>query len=324
MSTTEMPHIKNYAMLFKTWMNSHGFNFTEHEYLNRLENFIVNDKFIDETNAQKLSYTVGHNEFSHMTSDEFASSMLCTGIKSQKSYLRGDNLIHSYTSEDVMSLPSNVDWRNKNAVSEVKNQGSCGSCWSFSTTGGLEGIYSITNGKLVSFSEQQLVDCDHNGDHACNGGLMTNAFDWIKQNKGLCTEEDYPYFSGDTKKAGTCQTTCKNAPNSDLTGYTEVRENDKNALMTALAKQPVSVAIQANQPAFQLYKSGVFSAKCGDDLDHGVLAVGYDSTGSDPYWIVKNSWGSSWGMNGYILLAMNVDQASGQCGIYGMSSYPNL
>lgn len=318
-------HIKNYAELFKNWMANHKITFNAEEYLHRLENFIENDKFIDATNSANLTYKLGHNQFSHMTSQEFSKSMLCGGISNEKSYLRSNNFIHSYSSADLESLPSTVDWREKNAVTPVKNQANCGSCWSFSTTGSVEGLYSIKNGKLVSFSEQQLVDCDHNGDHACNGGLMTNAFDWIKTNGGLCTEQDYPYVSGETSKAGTCQKTCKNVQNSGVTGYTNVKTNDKNSLMTALAKQPVSIAIQANQPAFQLYKSGVFSAKCGDDLDHGVLVVGYNSIASDPYWIVKNSWGESWGTeNGYIWLAMNVDQASGQCGLYGMASYPNF
>lgn len=323
-SQNQQAYIKNYALLFMQWMENHGFNFTEHEFLHRLENFIQNDKFIDESNSHNYTYTLGHNKFSHMNSEEFASSMLCGGMKDTSvKNLRGFLSEHNYVQDDINGLPSSVDWRKHNAVTDVKNQGNCGSCWSFSTTGGLEGIYAISTGQLVSFSEQQLVDCD-NVDSGCNGGLMTNAFEWIEKNNGLCTEENYPYVSGNTGKAGKCQNTCTLVVKSGISGYAEVKENDKNALMTALAKQPVSVAIQANQPTFQLYKSGVLTGKCGDRLDHGVLAVGYDSSAQEPYWIVKNSWGNTWGEGGYINLAMNVDQSSGQCGILSMASYPKI
>jgi len=216
------------------------------------------------------------------------------------------------------------------AVTGVKDQGQCGSCWSFSTTGALEGAYEIKYGTLNSYSEQNLVDRDNkqNGgkDSGCNGGLMDYAFSWTQKNGGICTEAAYPYTSGTTKTAGTCQQSkCTKDPKVAPKSFTDVAKNSDSALMSAIAKQPVSIAIEADQQAFQLYKSGVFTAACGTNLDHGVLAVGYGTQSGQDYYKVKNSWGTSWGMNGYILLARGVSQTQGQCGILsGPPSYPNL
>ena len=210
-----------------------------------------------------------------------------------------------------------VDWTTKNAVTPVKNQQRCGSCWAFSTTGSVEGAYAIASGTLTSLSEQDLVSCDHNGDQGCNGGLMDNAFKWIESN-GLCTEDDYPYTSG-SGITGTCKTTCK--PAVTITGFTDVPQQDETALQSALAQQPVSVAIEADKSAFQLYKSGVLdSASCGTKLDHGVLAVGYgtDSASGKDYWKVKNSWGATWGESGYIRMV----RGKNMCGIAMSASYP--
>jgi C1A family cysteine protease len=310
-------YAKNYAMIFETWMQTHRFNFTEHDYLNRLKTFIENDKFIDLENLKNLSYTLGHNKFSHMDFDEFSKTILCGNMKSNN--LRGVNNIVKYTDVNVSALPTSIDWRTRNTVTPVKDQGNCGSCWSFSTTGSLESSYSIKTGQLVSFSEQNLVDCDHL-DSGCSGGLMSNAAEFIRTNNGLCTEKDYPYVSGTSGKEGKCQTSCKTVQSSDAVSWVDVKQNDVDALKLALTKQAVSVAVEANR-GFQMYKSGVYTASCGSNLDHGVLAVGYNSADSQPYWIVKNSWSNSWGEDGYIRLAMNVDQKAGQCGILSMAGY---
>jgi len=239
-------------------------------------------------------------------------------------------LLHS-APVDVSSIPTAVDWSTKGKVTPVKDQGQCGSCWSFSATGALEGAYAIKYNSLASFSEQNFVDCDNrsNGgkDMGCNGGLMDNAFAWAKKNGGVCTEADYPYTSGTTRKSGTCnQSSCSVVPNVAPKSFTDVQTNSVTALKSALAQQPVSVAIEADQSAFQLYKSGVFTGKCGTNLDHGVLAVGYGTESGSEYFLVKNSWGDSWGDGGYIKLAITgITQPEGQCGILaGPPSYPNL
>jgi C1A family cysteine protease len=239
----------------------------------------------------------------------------------------GVNPIISEPSE-FQALPSAVDWTAKGAVTPVKDQGQCGSCWSFSTTGALEGAYAIKTGNLASFSEQQLVDCDTLGnggrDHGCNGGLMDNAFSWISKNNGLCLEADYPYVSGVTKTAGTCSTSCKNVAGSDIAKFVDVEPASDLAMMSALALNPVSVAIEADQREFQLYKSGVFTGACGTNLDHGVLAVGYGSENGLEYYKVKNSWSTTWGEKGYIRLAKgsSYNGGKGQCGILLEASYP--
>lgn len=232
---------------------------------------------------------------------------------------------------NLTSIPSSVDWTSKGAVTAVKDQGQCGSCWSFSTTGAIEGAYQIKYGNLQSFSEQMFVDCDNrkNGgkDMGCNGGLMDHAFDWASKWGGVCSEDAYPYISGTTKTAGTCQTTCTKNVQAAPTKHVDVEKNSDDALMSALAQQPVSVAIEADQSAFQLYKSGVFTGACGTKLDHGVLAVGYGTLNGVDYWKVKNSWGSGWGDEGYILLQKGGSglPAEGQCGILsGPPSYPVL
>jgi C1A family cysteine protease len=282
---------------------------------------MTNDEYIDRINRENHPYQLGHNQFSGMDEFDFIRYVLNSELQ--------------YPSPPIVSavfnttvLPASVDWRTKNAVTPVKDQGQCGSCWSFSTTGALEGVYSIQTGKLISFSEQQLVDCDnfkHGGkDHGCNGGLMDNAFSWIQKNGGLCSEETYPYIS-QTGQTQACQTTCSVIPKSKIQSWVDVQPTDQ-ALMTAIAQQPVSIAIEADQRDFQLYKSGVFTGKCGTTLDHGVLVVGYGTENAQDFYLVKNSWGTTWGDQGYIKLGRGpqYNDGQGQCGILLEASYPLL
>merc|ERR1711871_1052164 len=274
------------------------------------EAFAENERIIKEHNAKGMSFELGHNEFSDLTWDQFKSMYVSDAIKNP--HLRRKKSYESLPDTDAKS----VDWVTAGAVTPIKNQGQCGSCWAFSTTGSFEGAYEIATGDLVSFSEQQLVSCDK-VDDGCSGGLMDNAFGWIEKNGGLCTEEDYAYTSS-AGNTGTCKTTC--SPAGALSGFKDVTEGDENALKNAVAKTPVSVAIEADKSVFQLYKSGVFTSaeECGTQLDHGVLVVGFGTDGSNDYWKVKNSWGSSWGEEGYIRMVRDKDC----CGIASQPSYP--
>lgn len=294
----------------------------EHEHI-LFEKWIINDKYIDLFNNANHSFTLGHNQFSGMNSEEFRNYLgyYKKNIEKDSSKMNNDVFV---------SFPKSINWVEKGAVTSVKDQGQCGSCWTFSTTGALEGAYFLKFGNLVSFSEQQLVDCDNfknNGkDHGCNGGLMDNAFTWIHNNGGLCSEEEYPYTSGNGK-SGICQKKCNIIDGSDITSFNDVIPNSDNAMMYALSQQPVSIAIEADQKEFQFYKSGVFTASCGTNLDHGVLAVGYGTNeNNEDYYIVKNSWSSTWGQNGYIYLARgsSYNNGAGQCGMLMEGSYPIL
>ncbi|KAD3642061.1 hypothetical protein E3N88_31285 [Mikania micrantha] len=222
--------------------------------------------------------------------------------------------------ENVTAVPSSMDWRKKGAVTPIKDQGQCGCCWAFSAVAAVEGITQLKTGKLVSLSEQELVDCDTSGvDQGCEGGLMDNAFDFIVSNKGLTTETNYPYKGVDA----TCNSNEASNHAATITGHEDVPANSESALLKAVAGQPVSVAIDASGSDFQFYSSGVFTGDCGTELDHGVTAVGYGTTDDGTkYWLVKNSWGASWGQEGYIMMQRGVEAKEGLCGIAMQASYP--
>jgi len=225
--------------------------------------------------------------------------------------------------EKSNSAPDSVDWVAKGAVTPVKNQGSCGSCWAFSAISSLESAYFLKYGELKSFSEQELVSCETDC-YGCRGGIMNSAFDWIKAHGGVCAENDYPYVSGTTGSNGFCKLSrCAPDPRSSPIGYVEV-EHDEESLKRAAAQQPVSVAIEADEYAFQFYSHGVLTGECGDKDDHGVVVVGYGNLDGIDYWKVRNSWGSSWGMDGYVLIqrGKQVPNDDGECGILIDPVYP--
>ena len=270
-----------------------------------------NIQFIKDHNSKNSSYEVGINQYVNRT--------YTNGTSNESSHYIPSNYdnINILTNEE---LPKEVNWVKKGAVSSVKNQLECGSCWAFSAVGAVEGEWSLEHHKLYNLSEQELVDCSsYLGNQGCNGGSMDNAFEYIIQN-GLCLNVSYPYNGSD----GQCQNqTCTKKVHIDT--YYDVPPNNEKQLEKAVLKRPVSVAIQANMQSFQLYKKGIYSdPDCGDDLDHGVLVVGYgyDSSYDMKYWIIKNSWGTHWGEDGYMRMAKDINSTEGQCGIAMDASYP--
>ncbi|CAL9164373.1 oryzain alpha chain-like [Musa acuminata AAA Group] len=308
--------------IYAGWLARHGRAYNAlGEKEARFEVFKDNLHFVDGHNAAadagRQRFRLGLNRFADLTNEEFRALYL--GAKGRGVARRSRVAADRYRYEGAGDvLPDSVDWRAKGAVAAVKNQGSCGSCWAFSTVAAVEGINQIVTGELISLSEQELVDCDTAYNQGCNGGLMDYAFDFIVNNGGIDTEDDYPYRARD----GSCDHNRKNAKVVTIDGYEDVPENDEKALQKAVASQPVSVAIEAGGREFQFYQSGIFTGRCGTELDHGVAAVGYGTENGTDYWIVRNSWGGDWGEAGYIRMERNVNASTGKCGIAMEASYP--
>eukprot|EP00760_Papus_ankaliazontas_P023186 PhM_4_TR1972/c0_g1_i1/m.43786/K01373/CTSF; cathepsin F len=211
--------------------------------------------------------------------------------------------VKHYSAVEVKAAPSAMDWRQHNAVTGVKNQAQCGSCWSFSTTGGIEGQWAIKKKELVSLSEQELVSCDTT-DSGCSGGLMDNAFNWLIQNRNgsIVTEESYPYVSGDGNVPACGISTGNRKVGATITGHNDLEKNEDQMMSWLAENGPISIAVDAS--SWQFYMGGVMTSCTSSQIDHGVLLVGYNKTGTQPYWIIKNSWGPNWGEKGYIYVAM--------------------
>lgn len=315
------------ALNFIDWRHKYGVVYdSPEEHRWRFDIWRDNAKLVREHNSMDKGFHLELNYFSDQLWPLNCNSMRNERIENTEFNLPAytddldDTLCFDDFCFDQDSIPDSVDWRDKNVVTEIKNQGQCGSCWSFSTTGSIESQHAIKTGHLVSLSESQIVDCDTNGtDMGCNGGLMDSAFQYIIKTGGLETEQDYPYVPEDDP----CTFNASKVA-VKISGFKDI-VGGEDGLKAAVAKiGPISVAIDASGYDFQLYKKGVYyNPDCSQTmLDHAVLAVGYGTTenGTD-YWIVKNSWGENWGMKGYIYMARNRNNS---CGIATAASYPLL
>ena len=298
-----------YYNQFIDFAKAHNKQYFIDEFLHRYFIFENNLNIINSHNEQNLSWTMSVNKFADLTQTEFKSHRFGFQNLRIKNY-------ENVANNNFTNVPSEIDWVEKGAVTAVKDQQQCGSCWAFSTTGSVEGAYFLSTGKLLSFSEQQLVDCSSSyGNEGCGGGLFDTSFSFIKD-KGICLEKDYSYTASDGK-CKKCKTQTK------IDSFVDVQPNNETALLQAVSLQPVSVAIEADTSVFQFYSSGVMdSQSCGTQLDHGVLVVGYGTKDGKDYWKVKNSWGSSWGDSGYIMIGRNANAKEGICGIAIEPSYP--
>jgi len=305
--------------VWNLWKQTHNKAYSAVEEQLRRVTWEGNLKKVQEHNLQAdlgvHTYWLGMNKFADMNITEFAKIM--NGYKGEQ---RTPSANTFKFDPSLTDLPDTVDWRDKGYVTPIKDQGQCGSCWAFSSTGALEGQHFAKTKSLVSLSEQNLVDCSTpQGNMGCNGGLMDQAFTYIKVNNGIDTEDSYPYEAVDDQ----CRFKAANVGATD-TGFTDITSKDESALQQAVATVgPISVAIDAGHSSFQLYKHGVYNEIfCSQTrLDHGVLAIGYGADSGKDYWLVKNSWGTGWGDSGYIKMSRN---KKNQCGIATAASYPTV
>lgn len=294
------------------------------EKARRFEVFKANMALIESVNAGNHKFWLEANRFADLTDDEFRATWTGyrpkTAAASSKGRSRTATTGFKYANVSLDDVPASVDWRSKGAVTPIKNQGECGCCWAFSAVASMEGVVKLSTGKLVSLSEQELVDCDVNGmDQGCEGGEMDDAFDFIVGNGGLTTESRYPYTASD----GTCNSNEASDDAASIKGYEDVPANDEASLRKAVANQPVSVAVDGGDSHFRFYKGGVLSGACGTELDHGIAAVGYGvASDGTKYWVMKNSWGTSWGEAGYIRMERDIADEEGLCGLAMQPSYP--
>ncbi|KAM5588003.1 ervatamin-B-like [Rosa sericea] len=284
----------------------------------RFKIFKYNAEYVDKFNEENNhTYKLSVNEFADLTDEEFSRAY--TGCKRSIRSAGSFKMIDPIKYENLTDVPTSIDWREKGAVTPVKYQGQCGSCWAFSAVAAVEGITKIKSGKLISLSEQQLVDCSKDGDnHGCSYGHLDSAFAYIAH-AGIASESNYPY----TEKEGTCDTNKTRDYAAKITSYAIVDLNSETELLNVVSKQPVSAMVDSKWREFRLYSGGVFSGECGTSLDHSVTVIGYGTTEDGiKYWLVKNSWGEHWGEGGYMRICRGVNAPQGLCGIAMQPLYP--
>ena len=276
----------------------------------RLSIFHKNLRMIEAHNAQAHSYTLGINQFADMTKEEFLAKYSGGPFVPPQEPTE-------YTELSLKRLPASRDWSQKGVVTPIKNQGRCGSCWSFSTTGAIEGLKAIRGHGLTSLSEQQLIDCTRGSymNHGCSGGVPLKAMMYVINKGGIETESAYPYQG----KVEPCRAKLSKFVYK-IKGVGRAKPLDNDGLKAAVANQPVSVIIDCHSIMF--YKGGIINQGCGQALNHAVLAVGYGTSGKTPYWKVKNSWGAKWGEKGYMRILRKSGKGKTPCGINIFISWP--
>uniref|UniRef100_A0A7S3W976 Uncharacterized protein n=1 Tax=Strombidinopsis acuminata TaxID=141414 RepID=A0A7S3W976_9SPIT len=295
------------TMRFWKWAIEHGRNYqSEEELEHRFINFMRTEAEVDVLNSLGHDATYAVNTLSDYTKEEYRQMLGYVAEEEDAFEVYNGETDDFYYEEDASDNSTSVDWRSKGAVTGVKNQGSCGSCWSFSSTGAMEGAHHKKTGKLVSLSEQQLVDCNTKS-HGCNGGNQGSSFSYAESHP-LETESSYPYKGKD----GSCKYDSSKGK-VKVSNYSRVSSKSSSALKSAISNGPVAVTVEADKSVFQNYSSGVVCSGCGTSLDHAVLAVGYGTENGKGYYLVKNSWGTRWGSSGYIKIG--ITDGAGCCGI---------
>lgn len=307
---TELDHLYSATDAWKVWKSKFKITLTDEKEAQK--NFEENHKFILDHNLSETTFKLAHNQYSHLNNMQYLN--LLKGFKKPEKRLK----VH-YLHDENVQIPSGVNWVSKGVVNEVQNQGQCGSCYAFSSTAAIESQVAINEKKLVKLSEQNAMDGSSNGygNYGGNGGYMDNVFDYVKD-FGLGLESDYPYQA--KAYAGTLYDVKNKA--AGLTGYVDLPEGSEHALTVAIGSVgPVSIGIDASQRTFQFYSSGIYydPRTSPKNIDHAVVAVGYGTVNNQDYYIVRNSWGSSWGQKGYVLMRRNMNNAAG---IASMASYP--
>ena len=288
------------------------------EYIKKKEIFLQNLENIQNFNSNPhKTMTLAINHLGDLHPDEFRK-MYLNSIDPTKSSVH--NLDDRPPSPQKASLPKTVDWRSKGKVTPVKDQGQCGSCWTFAAAGAIEGAVAIATNKLISLSSQQLNDCVNSAagyfSRGCNGGYKEEAFDYVKRNGGIASNSKYPYLAIDQP----CNKHKAKEVIAKISGFVTVSANNPEALMAAVSVQPVGVDIEADQNIWQFYSSGIITEGCGSSLDHSVIVVGYNNAASTPYWILKNQWAVTWGLGGYA--KVKITEGNGVCGINMNPAYP--
>ncbi|XP_030462968.1 zingipain-2-like [Syzygium oleosum] len=301
---------------YESWLARYNRTYkSRFEQMLRFQIYQANVLYVDFINGLRLPFELTDNRFADMTNVEFKA----TYLRFHRRMNQRTDMEANATGGTSIDAPTSFDWRKEGAVTPVKDQGQCGSCWAFSAVAAVEGLNKIKTGKLVSLSEQELMDCDvGKQNQGCSGGAMDTAFSFIESNGGITSESNYPYRG----QEGSCDKAILRNHAATISGYSNVPADNEASLEAAVARQPISVAIDAGGLDFQLYSRGIFMGACGHDLNHGVATVGYGAEGQRKYWIVKNSWGRDWGEDGYVRMLKDSPDRRGVCGIAMDASYP--